>query len=213
MTIQKSCPTCGSPSHQNCKLPRFILSTSGTSQSARELRTDLLLLTAMSHMGLGSFAATLDRSLNGLLSKKIADSGFSGKLGEHLLIDLKNLGHKRQSPSYILLVGLGHPADFSLRTACGLFRLSLDRAAELGVRRLTIPFLTHRLTAERMNLRGTAAVLRCRVQERLSKPHQLGALEEIEILCSPQAKRHVQQGLDIAGPLHSPCSDPRICRS
>lgn len=98
-------------------------------------------------------------------------------------------------------------ASFGQITACSFFRLAIATAASLKARHIILPVLPRRLSEEVFSLRRTGAVLRCRVEERALK-NELGDLETIEIVCTPQARRYIEEGLRVAGPRCHSCSDP-----
>ena len=170
------------------------------------VKTDLLVLTQLAGKPLAPVPASVDRALNGLISRKIQLTRFKADLGNHLLVDVNPKDYPDAPWRHILLVGLGHHHKFNGKAACQLFRCVVDKALELGVAHVTVPFVPNRMTGTSLNLMGTAHILKEVVDERLT-----GGLEnevkwqELQLLCTPQAVRHVQQGLDI------PCRHRRTC--
>ena len=180
--------------------PKFIV-TSGMGMAGRpgvhQLRTDLLLLTRLAGMALGPGPEAVDQSLNGLISRKAKQLRFTGELGKHLLVELDPKVHKDNPQRYVMLMGLGNHEKFDGRACCQVFRTLVDKAIELGVKHLTIPFAPNRMTG--MNLRGTAHLLREVVEEKAEALGDNFQLELIELYCTPAAKRHIEAGLKIPG--------------
>jgi len=104
----------------------------------------------------------------------------------------------------MVVVGLGRPDDISRRRMCALFNYSLTLASQFKARSILIPIFPQRSSEAVMNLRGTAAVLRCLVDQRV-KSGTLDALEEVRLLCAPQAKQHIEQGLAVEHTLCNQC--------
>lgn len=174
-----------------------IVPTMGKSGSLEipEIRTDLLMLTKLAGMPLGPTPSALDRALDGLILRKMKDADFTGEQGQHLLVDL---GRRKHPQRAILLVGLGNPQKFNGKVACQVFRLLIDQALEQGVAHAVIPFAPNRMTVSSLNLKGTAHILREVVDERLSgRKGARASLKEIQVICTPQARKHIQEGLDI----------------
>ncbi len=174
------------------------------------LETDLLVLTGMEGTRSGGFVRELDDRLGGALSKAKKEAGFRGVLGSHVLIDLAKQGVSPARPRYILLVGLGDYKTFTLPIICGLMRLALEKAVELGVERLTLPVIPNRLSQHTINLIGTGSIIHCRVEERFMLHGSIGNLKEVNLLCTPQAKKHLDEGLSCQTPRCPICPDPRI---
>lgn len=182
-----------------------ILPTMGRTGSLEipEIRTDLLMLTKLAGMPLGPAPSAVDRALDGLILRKMKDADFTGEQGQHLLVDLSRSSRSPQRS--ILLVGLGSPQKFNGKVVCQVFRLLIDKALEQGVSHVVIPFAPNRMTVGSLNLKGTAHILREVVDERLSgRKGARASLKEIQVLCTPQARKHIQDGLDIPS-RHSAC--------
>lgn len=166
------------------------------------VHTDLLVLTELEHMRLGPGPARFDALLDSAISKALAEDHFSGRLGNSLLIKTDNAKIRE-----VVVVGIGKPAAFGRPSLCGLFRLVFEQAVASGAKKVTIPVFPGRLTD--INLKGTAAVLRCKILQ-LASEGLLGSIEEVEILTSPQATRHFLLGLQVEEPLCRVCRNPRI---
>jgi hypothetical protein len=166
--------------------------------------TDLLVLTQMSCSHLSEGAQKIDSKLNSALSKAIKEANFTGLSGETVLLDCRS--NPLASQKYILLVGLGDLRYFKGSTVCGLMRKSLEVAKELGVRKMTMSVFPNRQTEGELTLAGSAAIMTCRV-ETFGK---IANLEEIEFFCTPQARRHFQDGLLTKTPHCTACSNPHL---
>jgi len=186
----------------------IVLPTMGKSGSLEvpEIRTDLLMLTKLAGMPLGPTPSAVDRALDGLIGRKMKDAEFTGEQGQHLLVDLNGGSHSARPQRAILLVGLGSAQKFCGKVACQVFRLVIDQAVEQGITQVTIPFAPNRMTVSSLNLKGTAHILREVVDERLSgRKGARASLKEIQVLCTPQARKHIQEGLDIPSRHKSVC--------
>src|SRR6267154_6272419 len=77
---------------------------------ASQLSTGLLgLLCFEDNVGEGTLFKSIDKALDGLVSKLVAEEQFKGKKGQSLLLHT----HGRVGPSRVLLVGAGARKDFS----------------------------------------------------------------------------------------------------
>jgi hypothetical protein len=167
------------------------------------LSTDLLVLTQMSNAHMSQGTQKIDKKLGGTISKAIAAQGFTGQAAETILLDCAKFKNEQR---YVLLVGLGDPAHFKGYTVCGLMRTVLETARELGVAKITMPIFPNRQTEDELTLAGTAAIMSCRV----STFGKLPKLEEIELFCTPQARRHLQGGLICKVPHCENCANPKL---
>lgn len=173
-------------------------------EALNEVESDLLLITEMDHMKMGPGPLEFDTILGGAISRAVADQdNKGGKLGHFVIVPSPD-GAKIKN---VLLVGIGSPGAFKRLPLCGLYNLFFEQAVAIGARRATIAIFPGRLTE--FSISGLAAVLRCRLVQFASQ-HSLGELKEIEILCAPQAKRWVIDGLTVEKSLCSTCSEPRI---
>lgn len=201
------------PSVSPSVLPEMIVTPSlvhGHYGEAAATPGELVVITVMAGMQLNPLGRSLDASVDGAITKEMECHSFTGYLGQKLLVDLVEKGYPAASHRYVLIVGLGDFWAFDHRTACALFRLALDSAVELGVERLILPIVPHRSTEQSLNLLGTAAIMRCRIEERWLAHAGLKNLKTVEILCAPQARKHLEEGLAIKGPRCLPCTDPAL---
>lgn len=166
------------------------LNTEGGMQS---VRTPMLMLTKIQGMGLGSGPKAIDSSCGGLLTQAIAEQGFKGGLAEAVTVELGE-----DSPQQnLVMMGLGSVQEFN---PCGLAQVigvAIDHTLKKGSPKLTIPVVANRLTALSLNLLGTAHIVRKAAEQKVAGIESDETLE-IEFVCTAQAKRHIQQGLDVA---------------
>lgn len=159
--------------------------------------TDMLVLTKLVGKPLVPVVAEVDRALGGLISRKVELTKFKGELGTSMLVEINPEVYPDVAQRYILLVGLGSLHKFNGKAACKIFRLIADKALELGVEHVTVPFVPNRATGPSLNLMGTAHILKEVVDKRLADLKGESNWKELQLLCTPQARRHVQQGLEI----------------
>ncbi|TAL19498.1 hypothetical protein EPN90_03325, partial [Patescibacteria group bacterium] len=80
----------------------------------------------------GGATGAVDRALGGYLAKEIAETGFSGKEGETLLLPTQGkIPAKR-----VLVIGLGEPKNFSQERVRRVAALAVKKAAQLKQRRV-----------------------------------------------------------------------------
>lgn len=156
-------------------------------------RTEMLMLTKIHGMALGAGPRAVDNLYDGRLSQLIEEQGFTGDVGQAVVLDLD----ETHSQKHILLVGLGPVAKFN---PCSLFDVvdaAIDQALARGCSKLSLPVVANRLTALDLNLRGTAHIVRTATERRLATAGLDAQTFEIEFICTPQAKRHLEEGLRI----------------
>lgn len=172
--------------------------------------TDMLVLTQMEGTQAGGYFKLLDEHLGEAISRAKEKAGFHGARGSSHLLDLSKEGLNRDRPRYIFLVGLGKSKDFTLPVVCGMTRMVLEKAAELLVERVSLPISSNRLTQQSLNLIGTGSIINCRLEERYAQHGSIGDLKELKILCTPQARKHLEEGLRCSTPRCPICPDLRI---
>ena len=166
------------------------------------LQTDMFLITHMEHTSFGNGILRLNELTDGAVLSNIADVGFQGLKGDFLLIEVPDNSIKN-----VLVVGIGSADDVHRTTICALYRLAFEQATKIGAKKITIPFFPGLLFD--MNYRGMLAVLHCRIGERV-RANALGDLDEIEILCTSQARKHIVDGLVVTKQLCPICRDPKL---
>lgn len=201
LLIEKSAPGLVSISGLPTKVTIFG-AFEGDWQRIESVKTDLLVITHLEHMRLGHGPQRFDELLGNRISQAVADAHFAGNLGDSLLVETADQKIKR-----VLIVGLGKPDTFGRPNLCGLFRMIFESARATGATKVSIPIFPGRLTD--LNLKGTAAVLRCKLSL-LGSQGALGDLDEVEILCAPQATRHLLSGFSVEQQLCRVCKNPKI---
>lgn len=172
---------------------KFTISPTLNSEGGvQSIRTPMLMLTKIQGMGWGAGPKAIDASCDGLVMRTLDQQGFRADLAEAITIALGP-----DSPQqYLVLMGLGTVQNFN---PCGLGDVidkAVDEALQKGCFKLTVPIVAHRLTALNINLRGTAHIVRRSVERKLAEVESDQQFE-IEFVCTAQAKRHIQQGLDV----------------
>lgn len=191
------------------KTPEITISPIlGASGSMGDVRTDMLVLTQLAGIPIQA-PSTLDESVRRLISRKAAGARFKGELGQYVLIDLDPRHYPASTQRYILLVGVGAPNKFDSKTACTVFQVVVEQALKLGIEQVTIPFTSNRLTAANLNMRGTAHLLKEVVETTIAQLTREPELDEVQIVCTPQARKHIAQGLRIpVRHTRTCCGDP-----
>ncbi len=178
------------------KIVSFPVAGSG-SLGLTEVRTDLLMLTKFTGMALNPGFRSVDVALKGLISRKMKQACFKGELGESLHVAVDPQTYPDYPQRHILLVGLGSAQNFGPQAVCQIFQLLVDKAVELGVEHVTVPIVSNRMTGATLNLKGTAHLLSEVVEAKAAALVQGMGLQEISVLCTPQARRHIDDGLSI----------------
>lgn len=169
---------------------------------------DLLILTKLYGQDLGRGPLAFDAHHDGAISASIAAHNFHGAAGEHLILRFER---KDKPPTFVAVIGLGKPEDVSKRRICALFNLALNlsQSEEIQAKSMIFPVFPYRSTGSTLNLKATGAILRCILAQREQKGN-LGVLEEVRVLCAPQARAHIESGLAIERTLCSQCHIPRL---
>lgn len=186
----------------------FLVSAGITESSTTFGDTDLLVLTVFQNTLLGEGPSLLDSELHGALTREIGDHAFKGELGEQLLLDTSNLSNSRIKK--VLILGLGKSDTWGQPVICAAYKRMLEVAGKTGAKRLTIPVFPNRLTGKSMSLSAMFAVFACRLLQ--STPASEASLDEVEIVCTQQAKRHIESGLKDPCQLCATCADPCLPR-
>jgi len=156
-------------------------------------QTEMLMITKIHGMALGAGPRAIDNLYDGRLSQLIEAQGFTGDVGQSVVLDLGE-GHLQR---YIVLVGLGTVAKFNPCTLFDVVDVALDQALARGCSKLSIPVVANRLTGLNLNLRGTSHIVRQGTERRLARLRSKSGTLEVELICTPQAKRHLEEGLNV----------------
>ena len=169
---------------------------------------DLLILTKALDVDLGPGPLAFDEHHDGAISKAIAANDFRGAARSHLDITLPiSSGKASADLRHIVVIGVGKADRITRRSICDVFADALNLACLLKSSTLLLPIFPQRSSEGTVNLRGTGAILRCLVDEKVRRG-ALGQLKEIRLLCAPQAKRHLQDGLAVDRTLCGTCRRP-----
>lgn len=162
---------------------------------------DLLVLTQMAETHIGPGFQVFDEHFGGALSRAVAAAKVHGHVDEHILVEVPN------GPR-VAIFGLGKAEEMGRRRVCALFNYVLALSIELNLRSVMIPVFPHRLTADELNLKGTAATFNCMLRSWARKPGGLKSLEEVRFLCTHQAKVQLDQGFLVTRQLCATCKPP-----
>jgi len=169
---------------------------------------DLLIFTKVSDSDLGGGPRHFDDKHGGIVSRTINESGFRGEVQEVLEVELPSVGPSARTRR-IAVIGLGRAQGVTRKSMCGLFNQALALAHRHNAHSLLIPVFPWRTSAAALNLKATGAILRCLVEER-KRRGTLGNLQEITLLSTPQARRHIEAGLAVEHTLCSVCRIPNL---
>jgi len=169
---------------------------------------DLLIFTKVRDSDLGGGPKHFDDNHGGIVARTIAESGFRGDTDEVLEVELPSAGPSAKTRR-IAVIGLGRADGVTRKSMCNLFNHALALAHRHNAHSLLIPVFPWRTSAAALNLRATGAILRCLVEER-NRRGTLGNLQEITLLSTPQARRHLEAGLAVEHTLCSLCRIPNL---
>lgn len=167
-----------------------------------DVETDLLLLELHAHKHLGGGPKRIDTILGGALTEAISSRGFTGELGQTLLLEVPQ--HKIKN---VLVVGAGTDNGTGRSILCATIALLIETARRLDAQKVTLPVFPGGLEH---SLMGTMAILQCRLRQIQLVEKDLGSLRELEILSTPQAKNRLLEGLSNTDRLCPTCSHPQL---
>lgn len=168
------------------------------------IETDLLVLTAATNANLSRLFSRAGESLGGALAEATASSQFTGQISDAPVVVA---GGKHSRARFVMLAGIGSFALFRGETVCHLFQRVLEVARAKGAKKITLVIPPNRQTEERINLKGTAAIVACRLGCYLQQHPDFAAALQVEFYCTPQAARFLSQGLAVKAPRCSVCTD------
>jgi hypothetical protein len=212
MTFKKVCATCSSPCHAECREVAGVhivvnaVLDAGARPCFNVLDTDLLVIPLLDHQASIDLSWAMNQQLVDITWEAIGFAEFAPKEGANILINPRDYGYTNDDVRHILVVGLGSPKRFERKEACMLFGTALQFASQIKAKKITIPVMPFRQTEGSMNLKGTAATLRCRICK--EKPLHGATLHEVEVIMTPQARPYFLKGLDITKQLCATCTLP-----
>lgn len=181
---------------------RFVVNPAlNGADGVANVRTQMLLLCTVAGTELGPTARTLDDSLNGLISRKLGKQGYNGQVGQMLSI----AAPKKATVERINLAGLGEMSNSLPRNLCKAINLTVKDALDRELNQLTIPVATSNMS--QIKLKGQAKIIREVVETVLASEdyRDLEGTFDVELLCTKQAARYLEEGLAIAPNLDSVC--------
>jgi hypothetical protein len=181
---------------------RFVVNPAlkGTS-GVESVHTEMLLLCTVAGTELGPTARTVDESLNGLISRKLGKQGYNGEVGQMLSF----AAPKKATVKRINIAGLGEVSDRLPRNLCKAISLTVKDALNRDLTRLSIPVMPNSMS--QIKLKGQAKIIREVVEAALASEEYRDreGTFEVELICSKQAARFLEEGLAIAPNLDSVC--------
>ncbi len=160
------------------------------------LETDMVLMTKLYRMDVPASMHVRNPDVAEMLKDSLREQ-FAGKKGTSQLLEAPLPNSRGQSGRYIFLFGLGPAESYTGQVACQTFEVFLKKALELGVERVTIPFIPNPMTKTSLTHKATAYKLKQVVARVLSEHEGPVELKEIQIYCTPPAVRHIKHGLEI----------------
>lgn len=154
------------------------------------IETPMLLVTKFAGMNLSRDYADLEAATGDALKRALHKNSFTGELGEYASVKTPD----GCLPDRILLVGLGRAQQFSCAGVRELVKTAINAAVRRKVSRISIPVVPNRTTRGNLTLSSTAYIMKSVASDVLEKKKGDGEFE-IELVCSAQAKRHLQAGL------------------
>ncbi len=162
----------------------------------------MLLLCTVAGTELGPTARTLDDSLKALISRKLGKQGYDGQVGQMLSI----AAPKKATVERINIAGLGEMSNSLPRNLC-----KSHQPDRQGRPRPRAPSAHHprcHQQHEPDQAQAAAAKIIREVVETVLASEEYRDLDgtfEVELLCTKQAARHLEEGLAIAPDLDSVC--------
>lgn len=201
LPVLSACDTCAVK--HSCSRPTIaVQAVSKKNWIDAQCNAELLVIPRYEHSGLSAHLQALDDALGGVLSKAIADNNFHGKLGERLVVPVTKDGFALK---LVMFIGVGDRNAVQRYNLCAFYRAAIAETIEAGVKKVTLPVYPGQLS--QTSLKGLLSILSCRVHY---APSAAGVSSSVEILCTPQAKPHVEQGVESFRQLCYRCSDPSL---
>lgn len=178
-------------------LPRFVVTPGIGRLQLEDISTDLMLVTMLSSQHVPSCLHAREETVGEQIKRSIESSRFDGRQGQKLVVETTLPGITPEFPRRLLIAGIGSPQTFCAGVAHSVFRTLIDEAVALGVKKITVPFVANRGTGNCTNLKAMSYQLKLALAKSFASLDGQPALEEIQILCSPQARRYIELGLAI----------------
>lgn len=190
---------------QDAVLPVFTFETSLGRRSIEDVPTDMVMIPVLYGMSVPQSLKAGNENVAEQIVSAIKLNSFEGKRGTNLAVETSLVDSTGDGKRVVLLAGLGRPQCFGADVAEAVFGQMIDEAIARKMVEITIPFIANRMTKQCLNLKGTAHRLKKAVHSRFAVLTGPVALREIKIYCSPQARPHIEKGLN--APIDDPISD------
>lgn len=178
------------------QLPKFSFETTLGRGSIEDVATDIVLIPMLFQMSVPKTLHATDEGVGELIRTAIDEHQFQGKRGTSLAVETELPDSDGGPGRTIFLAGLGRPQCFDADVAESVFTRLIEEAVERGAKTVTVPFIANRMTKTCLNLKGTAHRLKKAVARHFAKLDGPVSLTEIKIYCSPQARAHIEKGLN-----------------
>ncbi len=183
---------------ESAKYPQFVFAPEMGKKCIDEIVTDLMLITVLAGMDVPRDLRAKDCLAGDLIRKAIKSSTFEGKRGDRLLLETGLPTTTAAKGRRLLVAGLGRRDQFCAAAAYGVFEGLVLEALKLQVNRVTIPFTPNRGTGSCLTMKGMAHQMNRALTNCFKQVEHPGALKEVQIYCTPQARAHIVQGLEIS---------------
>ena len=177
--------------------PKFVFVAELGRKSIDEIESDLVLVPVLAGMKVPRELHSRHEGVGELIKSAIKDGGFEGKRGDHLLLATDLCGSCGDANRHVFVAGIGRAEKFTGRTAFDVFQKIIEEAIRLDVQRVMIPFAPNRGTKGGINMKGMGHKLKMAVNAVFSRLEHPVRLTEVQIYCTPQAKPHIEKGLQI----------------
>lgn len=178
-------------------MPEFTFIATLGRTTLDDLSTDLVVVPKLYRLAIPEKLHVKHPGVGDSLRKKVK-AGFQGRRGafDVLSTDLPNSAG--QPGCKILLTGIGAAESYCADVAAQIFEVVFKKALEMGVRKVTIPFVSNRVTGSNVNLGQTACRMKRALAKVLRESDGKSTLREVEIYCTASAVRHIKDGLGAA---------------
>ena len=180
---------------RNVVMPAFSFAPFMGRKPLDTLDTDLVLVTKLYRTAVPAALHVRDGAVAERI-KVICKSDFLGKKGDSRLLEVPLPNARGKKGRYVHLLGLGPASGYCGQTACGTFEEFFKKALELGVERVTLPFIPNPMTKTSLSHKLTAFKMKKTLLRVLQGHKGPVALKEVQIYCHPAAVRSIQEGLD-----------------
>lgn len=183
-----------SPERVSNEMPQFTYAVLGR-VVLDDLASDLVVVPKLYNLAIPTKLHCKDARVGDALRKKVK-AGFRGKRGSLDVLSTELPNSKGTPGAKILLTGIGAPESYCVDVAEEIFEVIFKKALELGVEKLTVPFVAKRVTSSSLGLRRTACRMKKVLAKVLAAYDKPAKLKEVQVFCTSAARRHIQDGLN-----------------